>query len=629
MRRSICLCEPKIAMAGEVNNWKFIYTPATTLPKGTLIKFDLMSRGRSIDWELPDPEGKESNFLTLQVEKEKPLFPELVDKEDEPVPQYEFQLPNKVEAGKTITITLGGKKKGNMAQTYVQRRRPFLLYVDTTGKGHYSAEAEPFSMDIRGNKLEAIKILVPSYVSRNRRFDITVRFEDAHGNLTANTLEDTLIELSYENLRDSLNWKLFIPETGFLHLPNLYFNEEGTYTICLKNLKTKQEFRSPPIRCFAETNVGLYWGLLHGESDRIDSTENIEGCLRHFRDDKALSFFGASPFESVEETPNDLWKTISQNLSDFDENERFTTFLGCQWMGEPKEEGLRQFIFSKDNKPLLRKTDGKYNALNKIYRQFSPGEMISIPCFTMGSGYSYNFQNWNSDFERVAEIYNSWGCSERTAREGNPTPIDCKGKNGVKETAEGSLLKALQNNCRFGFVGGGLDDRGLYGELYDSDQTQYPPGFTGIIAEEHTRESLMKALFERRCYATTGERIILGLYLAGLPMGSEVSTQQKPGLMINRHLSGFVAGTTKLATVELIRNGQVIKTFTSDSYHLDFEFDDMTPLEKHTLSPTGATNPFAFYYVRVTQKDHHMAWSSPIWVDYIKPEGKAKNNKAK
>ncbi|MGZ3733050.1 MAG: DUF3604 domain-containing protein, partial [Parachlamydiaceae bacterium] len=27
--------------------------------------------------------------------------------------------------------------------------------------------------------------------------------------------------------------------------------------------------------------------------------------------------------------------------------------------------------------------------------------------------------------------------------------------------------------------------------------------------------------------------------------------------------------------------------------------------------------PFVYYYLRVTQVDGHMAWSSPIWVDYI------------
>ena len=77
-----------------------------------------------------------------------------------------------------------------------------------------------------------------------------VRFEDEFGNLTNNAPEDTLIELSHEHLRENLNWKLFVPETGFISLPNLYFNEAGIYTIQLVNSKTKEIFRSAPISVF-------------------------------------------------------------------------------------------------------------------------------------------------------------------------------------------------------------------------------------------------------------------------------------------------------------------------------------------------------------------------------------------
>ncbi len=97
-------------------------------------------------------------------------------------------------------------------------------------------------------------------------------------------------------------------------LPNLYFNEAGIYRIRLRNQKTNEIFISPPIKCFQENDRNLFWGLLHGESERVDSTENIESCLRHFRDDKTLNFFATSPFDNPEETSNDIWKAISQNV---------------------------------------------------------------------------------------------------------------------------------------------------------------------------------------------------------------------------------------------------------------------------------------------------------------------------
>lgn len=616
MRRSICSCEPSFALAGEEKTWKFTFTPSTSLPKGTRFKFDMQSKGRDIDWEIPSTElkkGEGSIFAT--VGKGKILEAEEIELPDQISPQFEFVLPIAVEAGEPITIVLGGEQKnGIRAQTTAQRRRTFLLYIDPTGKRNYD-EPEIFTMDVRGGELAKIKIITPSFVAKNKRFDAIVRFEDEFGNLTNQAPEDTLIELSHEHLRENLNWKLFIPETGFISLPNLYFNETGVYTIQLVNSKTKQVFRSAPIRCFAENNKHIFWGLLHGESERFDSAENIESCLRHFRDDKAFNFYGTSPFESQEETSNDLWKVISQNITDFNEADRFTTLVGFQWQGDPKTEGLRVMVYAKDAKPILRKKELKNSSLKKIYKSFSPKEIISIPSFTMAKGVEYNFDEFDPDFERVVEIYNAWGCSERTAKEGNTLPI--RSTTGKQESPDGSIQKALERNFRFGFVAGGLDDRGAYADLFESDQVQYSPGLTAIIAPSHSRDALVEALYQRSCYATTGERIIVGLYIAGVPMGKEVSTADKPGLAINRHLSGYVAGTTKLKTVELIRNGKVIHTYKPDKYYLEFAYDDMVPLEKCTLPTKDKKPPFAYYYLRVTQEDGHMAWSSPIWVDYI------------
>lgn len=624
MRRSICYCDPAHALAGEARTWKFIYTPSVTLPKGARLRFDMQSKGREIDWEIPSINLKKSGgVIYALVGKNKVLSPTEVETPESVLPLYEFVLPAALPAGEAFTIVLGSKegetpKKGGtiQAQTSAQRRRPFLLYVDPSGKGRYD-EPEVFSMDVRGGELANIRILSPSFVTKNKRFDVIVRFEDEYGNLTNNAPEDTLIELSHEHLRENLNWKLFVPETGFISLPNLYFNEEGVYTIQLLNTQAKKIFRSSPIKCFPDNNKNLFWGLLHGESDRYDSTENIESCLRHFRDDKAYNFYGVSSFESQEETSNDIWKMISQNVADFDEDERFTTFLGFQWQGHSKTEGARVFVYSKDNKPIMRAKDLKSNTLKKIHKSFAPKELISIPSFTMAKGVEYNFENFDPDYERVVEIYNAWGCSEMTKKEGNTRPVSSPRSLGYPEAAEGSIQKALLNNHRFGFVAGGLDDRGVYSELFESDQEQYSPGLTGIVAPTHTRDALIEALYQRSCYATTGERIIVGLYLAGIPMGKEISTADKPGLAINRHLSGYVAGTTNLKKVEIVRNGKVIKTFEPKAYFLDFTYDDLTPLEKAVTNAKDKKPPFVYYYLRVTQEDGHLAWSSPIWVDYI------------
>lgn len=630
MRRSICYCEPNVALAGEVNTWKFIYTPSIDLPKGAKLKFDLQSKGRDIDWQIPTANPKKSNnIIYAELENRKTIPAKEIETPDSFVPSFEFVLPAKLDAGSTFTIVVGSPKNpqhGTKAQANAQRRRAFNLYIDPKGKGQYD-EPEVFTLDVRGNALAHIRVLSPSFVTRNKRFDVIVRFEDEYGNLTSTAPPETLVELSHEHLRENLSWKLFVPETGFIALPNLYFNEPGVYTIQLLNTKTNQVFRSAPVKCFAENTRYLFWGLLHGESERIDSTENIESCLRHFRDDKAANFYAASPFESQEETPNETWKLITQNVAEFDEADRFTSFTGFQWVGNKGEEGIRHILYTKDGKQILRKKDPKYSSLQKIYKSFSPKEMISIPCFTMGKGFEFDFKKFDPEFERVVEIYNAWGSSECTKKEGNEIPIAAQGKSGISEAPEGAIQKALQRNCRFGFVAGGLDDRGIYADFYEGDQIQYNPGFTGIIAAEHSRSALTEALYNRSCYATTGERIILGLYLAGMPMGSETSTAAKHGLRINRHISGYVACTANIAKIEIIRNGKVIKTFEDiDNYWADFTYDDMTPIEKVVIDAKDKKPPFVYYYLRVTQEDGHMAWSSPIWVDLVDAPASAKSS---
>lgn len=624
MRRSICFCEPQAALAGVVGTWKFSYTTATALPKNTRLKFDLLSKGRDIDWEIPDadPKGKR-NLIWATLPSGKTINAKEVEIAGNYAPAFEFTLPAEIKAGDTFHIFLGypskskeeSEKKGNTGQKVVQRRRPFHLFIDPKGKGDYR-EPEVFAMDVRGNVLSNIRIIAPSIVSRNKRFDVTVRFEDEFGNLTSNAPEGTLIELSYEHLRENLNWKLFVPETGFINLPNLYFNEPGIYKIQLRNTRTNEKFFSAPIKCFAEYDKSIYWGLLHGESEKVDFTENIEACLRHFRDEKALQFFASSTFENVEETSNDLWKVISQQIAEFNEEGRFTTFLGFQWFAPLAEEGLRQIIYLKDNKPILRKKDSKSSSLKKIYKSHTPKDLISIPQFSMGKGLQTTFIDFTPEYERVVEIYNAWGSSECTEKEGNPRPITINGKTGITETEKGSIRKALNQNCRFGFVAGGLDDRGIFSEFFESDQVQYSPGLTAIIAIEQSRDALIMALHNRSCYATTGERMILGFAIAGAAIGSELTTKAKPGLVFNRHITGYVAGTAPLTEVSIIRNGKVLHTFKPDGALFDFAWDDTEILSKIVLTSPDERPPFVYYYLRVIQEDGHIGWASPIWIDY-------------
>ena len=98
-------------------------------------------------------------------------------------------------------------------------------------------------------------------------------------------------------------------------------------------------------------------------------------------------------------------------------------------------------------------------------------------------------------------------------------------------------------------------------------------------------------------------------------MGVEIETKNRPGLEFNRYITGYCIGTQPLDEVALIRNGKVLRTFPIHEEKCEFEFDDTDLLGQIALEAPGDRPSFAYYYLRAVQKDGHIAWSSPIWVD--------------
>ena len=71
------------------------------------------------------------------------------------------------------------------------------------------------------------------------------------------------------------------------------------------------------------------------------------------------------------------------------------------------------------------------------------------------------------------------------------------------------------------------------------------------------------------------------------------------------HLKVKVFGTDTLQRVEIIKDGKFVFTTSPQGKSAEFTYVDNEP-------PQGES----WYYVRVTQMDRNLAWSSPIWVKY-------------
>lgn len=135
-------------------------------------------------------------------------------------------------------------------------------------------------------------------------------------------------------------------------------------------------------------------------------------------------------------------------------------------------------------------------------------------------------------------------------------------------------------------------------------------GIAAVLADELTRESIFDSIRSRRCYATTGERILLDFTVNGDPMGSEL--QAKRGDTASIKLD--VWAMELLLRVEILRF-----RFGVDS--------DFRPILSSFPRPESRDATFhiedkiegpCMYYARITQEPltrPGMAWTSPIWID--------------
>ena len=122
----------------------------------------------------------------------------------------------------------------------------------------------------------------------------------------------------------------------------------------------------------------------------------------------------------------------------------------------------------------------------------------------------------------------------------------------------------------------------------------------GVYAPERTRESLFKSLYERRVYATSGDRIVLDFTVDGHPMGSEYKSDTAPRLVVNAE------GTAPITRVEFKKNGVTLRVVKPNRASLkDLSWHD----------PVFKPEESAHYYVRIFQENGEEAISSPVWVN--------------
>jgi len=301
---------------------------------------------------------------------------------------------------------------------------------------------------------------------------------------------------------------------------------------------------------------------------------------------------------------------------------RFVTFPGYEWgcsSSFARNFGHRHVIYRRnrvrgvDPVPLFRcdqaETETAQGLFDALKRTVPIEDVIAMPHHSARGG-GNTWMNWDytdPEIERVCEVFSIWGSSEKM---GEPYPIDYLPSGGYFKTGEARghhLQDGLARGYRFGFTGGseshdGRPSRPLVHGPYVISETDFlaPPGITGVWATDLTRDGIFDALRARRCYGTTGARMIVRFSLGDAPMGADVAASDLTG---PAEFSAQVIGSAPIASCELVKNNSEIASASSDGPELTA-----------TLRDREAAQPGDFFYLRVTQADGEMAWASPIFI---------------
>jgi len=626
--------EPPCMAAGETGTYKLRFVVPEDIVSEALVLWTGGHRWVKTDLLIQNEDPSAENYVSARIvggDALEPLPRGTPEKVHE-LMRVSFKIPESgITKGSEIEIVLGDTS-GESPGLSGPRFRMDNLFIPLTLEprpqdlpGNELNWLGAFLVDFVGGPLDHLKVLAPSQVEGGRTFSLTIRPQDRLGNISPERPDSIELTLGDEKITKDIEDSDLNP-AGAIEISGLETEEEGVLRI---------EAYDPGTGCRAASNpisVGpiddrLLWGVIHEHTELSDGLGTPHQCYTNMRFGSRLDFGATSDHDHVFETSDEMWQMTKQATSAHNDPGSFVTFLGYEWAKWRRNgDGDRNVYYPGDEGEMYRSETGQFDSPRKLFKKLQGKECLIIPHHT---AYEGNFCDWSEhepEKERLVEIYSVWGSSEMSAARDNPLPIRnprdynpawirvSGEKPSLGEEPVGFVQNALAMGWRVGFTAGGDMHRSHPGNDLRQGYPpyEYTPGITGLWSSERTRESVYSGLRSRRCYATTGARMILRFTVNGYVIGSEISLP--PGTA--REIGLLAHCTDRVQAIELVRNNQVIRRETGLDLDVELDWVDGDDFRDVSLPANRwSSYPYIFYYVRLRQEDGEMAWTSPVWIE--------------
>lgn len=516
-----------------------------------------------------------------------------------------------LSGGDILTVTLGhpgsyisGFRQPAQVQDIISVESVFKVGVDIEGNTDYSNLDYPIpgggrhfplqqqpAIDVLPGKPSVLGVSVLQIQEKTGSAHVYVHARDSFGNVCASF--DGSLKLETVNDAGERRAEADVP-LGDRGLAQAQIEIPVESTVSFVRARDERSGiigKSWPVAPdFRPSGFNIYWGDIHNHTNLSgDGVRDIDDAYWYARHISGLDFVAITDHEGSKD-----WKRTQACAKKHNQPGEFTAFLAYEysWAGFA---GHRNVYYLDDDMPCPTPDDP-----NDLWDVLPPGRALVIPHHpnthseggtTFGRWQPTDYSVHHPEFQRHVEICQLRGSFEVEEIGGHVI----LGGNG--SAARSALAKGL----RLGFVGGTDNHRGHPGSRMDTMgginyRLRPVGGITAVLAEGCTRESLWEALLARRTYATSCEHILLDFSVNGACMGG--STPAASGYIIRL----AVIGTSDLAQVDIIRDGQEVFTVQGSGPVIDTEWTDMPE------------DPPGYYYARVFQADGNAAWASPIWI---------------
>jgi len=524
--------EPRNSVvAGSYGTWRLVFTVGDRgIASGGKIKIDTDSDS---DWGWPQfdvPSAPE--YMTLKM----PEGAELAMRLANHLSLLLTVTGRPLAPGEEIVVAYGdrtGGGPGSRAQTFFEDRRRFWIEVDAEGTGAFTPVPDPPQLRIIGGTASRLVVVAPSTVLVGEPFRVLVKAEDAWGNPAAAYRGRVRLEAAGFAV-PSAELEFRQADEGLRSLEGCRGREPGVHRISARDVQAHLRAQSNPVIVSIQPPAyRLCWGDPHG--GQVVDPGKIGDFFRYARDVTGIEFAGFQRNDHV--MTNEAYAIQQQCEREYCEPGRFVALPGFEWSGELEVGGHHNVYFRQFGQPIRRSdhrgdldrsdehTDLRH--ILDLYRAYRHSDVVIVPHV---GGVHADLTHHEPTLEPVVEVTSTHG------------------------TFEWFLRETFERGYKLGFVGGSDSYTGRPGDDRPGYQLRRyaKSGLTGVYVRELTLESILEGMKARRCYATTGARIVATVSSDDHLMGSEYVTSAPPEIRIS------VSGTAPLEQVQVYRGLDLI-----------------------------------------------------------------------